>query len=118
LLASSINVLAASKIIFMLYPLAKCSRRGFGARRSQFSDHHSARQEDIRTSTDEHRSKAYRSESGMIVLAMSSNRLPMTGVLRSIKQKPSNELLIIVVLLTLNNDLKNNYHLRSVKNEP
>jgi hypothetical protein len=42
----------------------------------------------------------------MTVLAMSSNHLPMTGVLLSIRQKPSNVLLIIVVLLTLNNDLK------------
>jgi hypothetical protein len=53
------------------------------------------RQEDIRTLTNEHRSKAYRSESSLTVLAMSSNHLPMTGVLLSIRQKPSNGMLII-----------------------
>jgi hypothetical protein len=48
-----------------------------------------------------HRSKADRSESGMTVLAVSSNHPPITGVLLNIRHKPFNGLLIIVVLLTL-----------------
>jgi hypothetical protein len=52
-----------------------------------------------------HRSKTYRSKSSVIVLAVSGSHLPMTGVLLSIRQKPFDGLLIIVVLLTLNDDL-------------
>jgi hypothetical protein len=41
----------------------------------------------------------------MTVFAVTSNRLPMTGVLLSKRQKLFNGLLIIVMLPTLNNDL-------------
>ena len=52
-------------------------------------------------------------ESSMTVLAVSSDRLPMTSVLLHIRQKPFNRHLIIVVLLTLNNDLRE----RRINNE-
>jgi hypothetical protein len=102
LFKSSINVLTPSKIISILCPLAKHSRvqsLEVGVVRPP-----SCETEDIRISDNEHRSKAYKSESGMTVLAVSSNRLPMIGILFSIRQKLFNGLFIIVMLLTLDND--------------
>jgi hypothetical protein len=97
-------VLAASKIISILCPLAKHSRRVRSLEVAVFRPL-SCETGRYKNFGYEHRSKAYRSEGGMTVFAVSSNRLPMTGVLLSIRQKLFNGLLIIVMLLTLNNDL-------------
>jgi hypothetical protein len=92
LFASSINVLAASKIISMLCPLAKRSRRARSSEVAVFRppSYATKAREYIKKELcgqTEHRrvKKAYGSESGMTLLAVSSNRLPMTGVLLSIR---------------------------------
>jgi len=51
----------------------------------------------------------------MTVFAMPSNRLPVPSVLFSIRQKPFDRLLVIVVLLTLDNDLRGQGELATKK---